>query len=350
MKRILALLISFVLLLSFGVAPVFAADFEDGNMLLYGDFEGGYAGFGTDYSYCWTPGSSTLTSPKTYAIGQNPHNYNPGWSWFGDHTTGSGSMLIFNGSTTSPSLVWGSNVHFMSGYDLLADNGAWDAGDVLVRTVYNGFYFDIELTDQRGDPDKGWRIADMQVAVVSDPARLTGKNGNPSPGQFPMKIKFDPGVLSTGDQFYPCYWPDGVPLYFAVHVTLVHPEVLDPYQPYDSESGWGEGTEFSGKNWATYTEFTPSTQFKFSFWAANTCPGITDPNSLAHLQVSINGEVVGDTLITPAAPGDWAQFETTWNWDRTSWPYSWANIEIKDLNTAYTGNDFVIDDMFFGFK
>jgi hypothetical protein len=350
MKRILALLISFVLLLSFGVSPVFAAYFEDGNMLPYGDFEGAYISFGTDYSYCWAPASSTLGQPKTYAIGQDPHYWNPLWSSFGDHTTGSGSMLIFNGSTTEQSLVWSSDRYFMSGYDLLADNGAWDAGDVLVRTGNYGFYFDIELTDQRGDPDQGWRIAEMQVAVVSNPTYLAGKNGNPSPGQFQMNIKFDPGVLSTGYQFYPCYWQDGVPLYFAVHATLVHPEVLEPYQPYEKESGWGEGTEFSGKNWATYIKFIPSTQFKFSFWVANPCPNITDSDHLAHLQVKINDVVVGNTLVTPATPGQWVQFETTWNWDRTNLYYSLAKIEINDLTGANNGNDFVIDDIFFGFK
>jgi hypothetical protein len=259
-------------------------------------------------------------------------------------------MLIFNGATTSPSLVWGNTLSFMSGYDLLADNGAWDARDVIVREGYDGFYCDIELTDQRGDPDQGWRIAEMQVIVVSDPVYIAGKNGNPSPGHFPINIKFDPGVLSTGDQFYPYSWEDGVPVYFAVHATLVHPEVLDPYQPYDSESGWGEGTNLSGKNWATYIEFTPSTQFKFSFWAANICPNITDSDYLAHLQVTINDVVVGDTLVTPAAPGEWTQFEANWDWDRTNYPSPFANIKIKGLNAEYNGNDVAIDDIFFGYR
>lgn len=64
-----------------------------GNLIVNGDFEAGNTGFTSEYSY--SPPAS-MYNPKTYVIGTNPNNYHSAWAIFGDHTSGSGNMMIVN--------------------------------------------------------------------------------------------------------------------------------------------------------------------------------------------------------------------------------------------------------------
>ncbi len=113
-----------------------------------------------------------------------------------------------------------------------------------------------------------------------------------------------------------------------------------------TESAWGGTNEFSGKNWAKYINFTPTTPtyptYTISFWAKNSFAGNADwPISPAQLQVKINDSLVGGTLSVIA--GDWIQFTTTWS----AGAATSAKIEIRDINPAFGGNDFCIDDISF---
>lgn len=72
------------------------------NLLLNGDFESGNSGFFSDYNY-----NSDLNGEGRYVVGYNPqsHHSHTGGN-FGDHTTGSGLMLIANGQTSSVQTIW----------------------------------------------------------------------------------------------------------------------------------------------------------------------------------------------------------------------------------------------------
>jgi hypothetical protein len=48
----------------------------------------------------------SLWPDGTYTVGTNPHSYHSLWSTLGDHTSGTGNMLIVNGSTDSSKIVW----------------------------------------------------------------------------------------------------------------------------------------------------------------------------------------------------------------------------------------------------
>ena len=83
------------------------------NLITNGDFESGNTGFSSDYSYILAAGPSALWGEGTYTVGPNPIDYHSLWADFGDHTTGSGKMMIINGSTAtfpdgSPKAVWQS--------------------------------------------------------------------------------------------------------------------------------------------------------------------------------------------------------------------------------------------------
>jgi len=67
------------------------------------------------------------------------------------------------------------------------------------------------------------------------------------------------------------------------------------------------------------------------------------PTSVARLQFSVNGAQVGSVFSPPRSTTSWAQFSTTWN----STADGLATIEIVNLNTDWSGNDFALDDISF---
>jgi len=109
-------------------------------------------------------------------------------------------------------------------------------------------------------------------------------------------------------------------------------------QPYGSETGWGEGDNFPGANWAMCMDFTPSVPptYKFSFWAANSYPG-----NQADLDVFVNGEKIGNAdLEKIASTGVWTQF---------TFPVSGVSgsteFSIQNKYNVYSGDDFALDDI-----
>jgi len=86
--------------------------------IVNGDFESGTNGFSSDYTYV-VPGSpapfsgnpNTLWDEGTYSVGTDPHAFHSSWASFGDHTTGTGNMLIVNGAE-SPVTIWTGTLTF----------------------------------------------------------------------------------------------------------------------------------------------------------------------------------------------------------------------------------------------
>ncbi|PCH93781.1 MAG: hypothetical protein COB85_06420 [Bacteroidetes bacterium] len=72
-------------------------------LIINGDFESGNTGFTSSYYFCNTSGC--LGPAGGYGVGPNPNFYNTGFSGF-DHTSGSGNLMVINGSTSSNTNVW----------------------------------------------------------------------------------------------------------------------------------------------------------------------------------------------------------------------------------------------------
>jgi len=70
------------------------------NLVVNGDFEAGDAGFSSDYT------NGDIYDPAIYLVGTNPGAVHNQWASFGDHTTGSGQMMIINGSEDMNDKVW----------------------------------------------------------------------------------------------------------------------------------------------------------------------------------------------------------------------------------------------------
>ena len=63
----------------------------DVNLVANGDFSLGNTGFTSQYVY-----TTNLFPEDTYVVGDNPNHFHPQGANFGDHTTGTGLMLIAN--------------------------------------------------------------------------------------------------------------------------------------------------------------------------------------------------------------------------------------------------------------
>lgn len=75
-----------------------------------GAFESGNLGFGNGYTYV-APGTQ-IGNAAEYAIGTNPSTasiWGTSWVAVGDHTTGTGNMLMVNGATTSGTAAFGES-------------------------------------------------------------------------------------------------------------------------------------------------------------------------------------------------------------------------------------------------
>jgi len=77
------------------------------NLVVNGDFESGNSGFTTGYTF------GDVSSPGGYAISTSPSSA-PGalgdWCTCGDHTTGTGNMMIVDGATSASVPVWEETV------------------------------------------------------------------------------------------------------------------------------------------------------------------------------------------------------------------------------------------------
>ena len=110
------------------------------NLLVNGDFEGGNAGFTTQYTYS----HGDIGPAASYDIVDNPahsrpHDINP--VSYGDHTTGSGLMMAVNGATTPNMLVWGETVavEANSTFQFSAYISSWFAGaPAQLDVLFNG--------------------------------------------------------------------------------------------------------------------------------------------------------------------------------------------------------------------
>jgi len=81
------------------------------NLVFNGDFSAGDTGFSSDYTYL----SAGLSGTGDYMICTNPNAYYSGWPSIGDHTTGTGNMLVIDGSETLGANFWCETIPVTSG-------------------------------------------------------------------------------------------------------------------------------------------------------------------------------------------------------------------------------------------
>lgn len=93
------------------------------NLILNGDFQGGTTNTANNFTTDYTPGTGgswgTLSNGGTYAISTSPHLTHTNFVVCGDHTTGSGNMLVANGAWTLNTIVWSQTVPVNANQDYI---------------------------------------------------------------------------------------------------------------------------------------------------------------------------------------------------------------------------------------
>ncbi|MTB50449.1 T9SS type B sorting domain-containing protein [Lewinella sp. W8] len=91
--------------------------------------------------------------------------------------------------------------------------------------------------------------------------------------------------------------------------------------------------------WCQNISITPNTDYIFNAWIQSV---ISENPAL--LQFSINGQLLGNPFRASSTTCNWEEFNEVWN----SGGASAGEICIVNQNTVGSGNDFAIDDLFFG--
>ena len=89
-----------VLLLA-AAAAALTTSAQAANVVVNGDFEAGDTGFDSDYVF-----HIPTVNQAEYSITTSPSLVHGGFSSFGDHTSGSGNMMVVNGSSDTTDRVW----------------------------------------------------------------------------------------------------------------------------------------------------------------------------------------------------------------------------------------------------
>ncbi|HLO58912.1 MAG TPA: PKD-like domain-containing protein [Bacteroidales bacterium] len=72
------------------------------------DFSAGNTGFSSAYGYAAPAGDHTLWPEGLYTIVTNPQSIHASFSTCGDHTSGTGNMMVINADPTAGKIVWSS--------------------------------------------------------------------------------------------------------------------------------------------------------------------------------------------------------------------------------------------------
>lgn len=113
------------------------------NLVQNGDFSAGVTGFSSSYAV-----NTNVYGEGEYTVDVDPHAAHVGGASFGDHTTGSGLMLIANGASNIARYVWAQSLGVAAGGDYVFSgwaaswgtfgNGAPDPSPPILRLVING--------------------------------------------------------------------------------------------------------------------------------------------------------------------------------------------------------------------
>ena len=100
------------------------------------------------------------------------------------------------------------------------------------------------------------------------------------------------------------------------------------------------GSSFpAARIWCQTVTVSPNTDYVFNAWLQS-----VHPSNPARLRFSVNGQALGDSFRASGTTCDWRRFDEVWS----SGSGNSATICITNRNFFGNGNDFAIDDIFFG--
>jgi hypothetical protein len=220
-----------------------------------------------------------------------------------------------------------------------------EESSVVLNGLISGSYFGFEWSGTDGFYDDNnlspsvfvTQTTTYTLSVLSPPSSNLIVNGDFSGGNtgFTTDYNFVPDIATSQVEL----WPEGT--YSVVsNPNAVHSN----FSPCSDHTGGGDMMVVNGaaafqQVWCQTVAVMPNTNYIFEAYAAS-----VEPSSPAILQFAIQGILLGSPISLSSATCSWEQFYATWN----SGASTSVEICITNQNTAQSGNDFAIDDIFFG--
>lgn len=129
------------------VAATFVSSSARGELIVNGNFNGGNTGFTSEYDY----NTDLEADTDRYAVGSDPQVFNPFFDAFVDHTSGSGNMMVVNGSQTAGKILWSQTVSVTQSTDYSFSvwaTSAFNSAPANLTVTIN----DVQLGDVFGVP------------------------------------------------------------------------------------------------------------------------------------------------------------------------------------------------------
>ena len=164
------------------------------NLVVNGDFSSGNVGFTSDYVYINETGARVMFPEGLYAVGTSPNDYlDPEFMVHGDHTTGTGNMLIVNGSPNNQEYVWKQKFSVEKGKTY--EFSAWLMNiDIYSIGIYSRF--SNEFIEYSID---GTAILGTYDETENDWERFYGRYTATKSGEIEIKIRTVSEVLKGND-------------------------------------------------------------------------------------------------------------------------------------------------------
>ena len=150
------------------------------------DFETGNFGFASDYQF-----AGSNTDEGQFTVRSDPQNWNGEFINFGDHTTGTGKMLVVNGATSGGPAVWRQTIAVQTNtaYGFRVWTGTAVAGgpaNLLLKVDGNQIGSSFVLPDEPGV----WVLWEQPWTSSSD-ATATFEIINANTSRFPNDFYLD---------------------------------------------------------------------------------------------------------------------------------------------------------------
>ena len=176
-----------------------------------------------------------------------------------------GSVLMLGGLLAGPVLAFNDP----QTQDLRMGGGdgvGTSLGDVVVTDDGTNLKVKYDLNvNAECVTDSDWELIETHIDASLTVAGIPQRNGNPPPGKFAYKddhanvLTFE-RTIPLSDFGTAVQTQSGETLFVAAHAavecdTLVDDDVSGN-DIFVDETGWGAGSDFSGKNWAMYIVYT----------------------------------------------------------------------------------------------
>jgi hypothetical protein len=335
---------------------------------------------GSDYPYV-APSNNTVLFPESrYTITTNPQAVHYAFCSFGDHTSGTGKMMVVNGGGSASS-VWSRNVTGLTSgqqYTLsLYAASAFPTGPAQLEFQAGGTTLQPTLTAPiygGACPGAGAAWQRLQVSFTASSSsvtikvvnRATSVNGNdfaiddvqlatggsapPPPTNGLFREDFEATASVTSD--YSFVAPSNNTALFREGIYTI---ASNPNSVHSAFCSFGDHTSGGGRMliangggtaasvWSrSVTGLTAGQQYTFRLYVASAYP-----QGPAQLQLRLNGSPLGATVGAPIYGGACPSTATAWQVVEAGFTATGSPITLSVMNlaTPVLGNDFALDDI-----